>query len=237
MTATIFPLTDLQRLRERAATLAEPSEDGPEGWSISSVDPMKVVAAFGCLSVKEGYALRAYQFRQGGNGNGVVWAMPADAEFPAPERCSRLRKVFLQPPKPPKALPDVMKAIDGDGTPWSYLCASILGRELVEFGAMWHGCSWSTHRLLGSNPMRGDRQEATDDHSLDPAAWTWHEAEPAEWQPQVTEDGEKMAVAFFTHSGLMPEGIFRHKDTFRKGSYSFKSQQKAIATGHGGYVS
>ena len=32
-----------------------------------------------------------------------------------------------------------MQAIEGDGSPWSYLSASILSREAEEFGAMWHG--------------------------------------------------------------------------------------------------
>ena len=64
----------------------------------------------------------------------------------------------------------------------------------------------------------------------------WHEPEPAEWQPQVTEGKNKTTVTFFTYSGLMPEGIRRHTDTFRKGSYCFKSRCKDIATGPGGYV-
>ena len=48
------------------------------------------------------------------NGNGFVWAMPVDAEFPDPEKCPRLKNVFLEPPKPPAALDDYMDAIDGD---------------------------------------------------------------------------------------------------------------------------
>ena len=56
------------------------------------------------------------------------------------------------------------------------------------------------------------------------------------WQPQVTEDRNKVTVPFFTYSGLERESICRRRDTFRKGSYCFKSRRKEIATGPGGYV-
>ena len=45
-----------------------------------------------------------------------------------------------------------MQAIEGDGSPWSYLSASILSREAVEFGAVWHGCVWSDQTILSKPP-------------------------------------------------------------------------------------
>jgi hypothetical protein len=42
-----------------------------------------------------------------------------------------------------------MDAIPGDGTPESYMEASLLMRELGEFGALWHGRSWGTHEIIG----------------------------------------------------------------------------------------
>ena len=53
----------------------------------SRFDPAKIVAPFELLKVKKGYALRAYQFREEANGNGVVWAMPENAGFPEPKEC------------------------------------------------------------------------------------------------------------------------------------------------------
>ena len=93
---------------------------------------------FKALRLKAGFALHAYEFRSGGNGNGIIWAVPADAPLLAPEDCPQLEDVFLGPPKPPGAIP-LMQVIEGDGSPWSYLSASILGREAAEFGARWHG--------------------------------------------------------------------------------------------------
>ncbi len=85
MTTTTFPLTKLQRLRERTAKLVRTPLFGPERWSKSVVDPMKVLAVFKkCLWIKKGYVLRAYLFREDGKSDGIVWAMPADADFPNP---------------------------------------------------------------------------------------------------------------------------------------------------------
>jgi len=97
MTATTFPLTKVQRLCKEAATLAQPSDDGPERWSKSVVDPMNVLAVFtNYLRIKEGYVLRAYLFREDGVGQGVVWAMTADADYPEPYDRRRVRHWLTQ---------------------------------------------------------------------------------------------------------------------------------------------
>jgi hypothetical protein len=92
--------------------LSNASRNG-SGKTKANCDPMKVLAVCKPLYVKEGFVLRAYQFREGGNGNGFVWAMPVEAEFPEPQECPRLQGVFLEPPKPPAALGDFMDAVDG----------------------------------------------------------------------------------------------------------------------------
>jgi hypothetical protein len=235
---TTFPLNKVQRLRKQATKAAEATRDGPERWSKSVRDPMEVLAVFKPLHIKEGYVLRAYQFREGGNGNGFVWAMPIASVFPEPEVCPRLEGTFLEPPKPPAALDDFMEAIDGDGSPWSYLCASLLCRELHEFGAMWHGCQWSTHTILEGNPCthKPGKRRLSGSSSQDPGTWTWHESEPGQWKPQVAEDGNTITVTFFTYSGLGQESICQISDIFHRGVYLFKTHHKEIAVGTGGYV-
>src|SRR4051812_41458887 len=98
MTATAFAVTNINRLRSRASNTRRVPDEVPEGWSKSSVDLSAVVAAFEVLHVKPGYAFRGYQFRSGGNGNGVVWALPEDAPFPEADDCPRLPEFFLNPP-------------------------------------------------------------------------------------------------------------------------------------------
>jgi hypothetical protein len=236
---TTFALAEIQRLRKKASELARPQRNCPKGWSISRVDPMAVVAVFQPLRIKAGYILRAYQYCSGDNGNGFVWAMPEAAKFSEPNACPRLEEAFLEPPKPPDALDDFMNALDGDGSPWSYLCASLLCRELGDFGAMWHGCNWSTHTILGENPWKKEttiRESSVDMPSGSAADWKWLAPEPSEWRPQVYEEGDEVTVTFFTFSGLGREAIHQFNDRFLRGSYTFESERKEIATGPGGYV-
>jgi hypothetical protein len=237
MTRT-FPAKKVEHLRKQAGKAAELPEGVPSGWSKSLVDPMALLAVFEPLRLKDGYTLRAYQFREGGNGNGFVWALPVDADFPDPEDCPRLANIFLEPPKPPAALDDFMEAIDGDGTPWSYICASILAREMAEFGAMWHGCDWDTHTILGVDPLKNAGADASDDSRVmgSEADWQWDGTRPKRWNPRVSQGSETVKVKFFTHSGLGQEAVYRHTDTYKLGTYRFKSERKQIATGPGGYV-
>lgn len=235
--ASIFtiPVSKVTRLYKTAAAgegeAPHLPTEIPEGWSKSTIDPADTLAVFDVLRLKPGFVLRAYRFREGGNGNGVVWAMPADAGYPEPNECPR-GDGFLSPPKPKGALDDVMDAVEGDGSPWSYLCASLAKRDLGEFGAMWHGCSWSVHSILGSDPTRRCSRII----QTPSAAWAWGEPRPAEWKPQMMMDGSTVKVQFFTYSPLGEEQIYRHTDRFRAGSYRFTTKTTTVATGQGGIV-
>ena len=99
--------------------------------------------------------MQTFAYREGGNGNGIIWAVPADAPVVAMDECPRLEDTWLQPPQPPGAVP-LMQAIEGDGSPWSYLSASILSREAAEFGAIWHGCAWSDQAILSKPPQQAE---------------------------------------------------------------------------------
>jgi hypothetical protein len=220
---TTFSIQQVSQLRRRAQRATKVNTEGPQGWSKSDVDPMSLLSAFSSLRLREGFTLRAYQFREGGNGNGVVWALPADAPFPEPDACPKLKDRFLEPPCPPGALDDVMEAIEGDGSPRSYLSASLFAREAAEFGAMWHGCDWSTHTIIRAPPAESSE-------------WEWAGKQPVDWQPRVRRDDEWVIVTFFTHSALGQEMISQHTDTYKQDSYCFTSESKIVATGPGGYV-
>ena len=49
-------------------------------------DPNDLLGVFKALRLKEGFALHAYDFRSGGKGNGIIWAVPADAPLISPQR-------------------------------------------------------------------------------------------------------------------------------------------------------
>lgn len=247
-TTTDFTVARIEGLRRRAAKASRPDPTaiaalppeiqrkvpsdlqpdafGPQGWSKSNIDPMQVLRMFKALRMREGYVLRAYQYRAGDNGNGFVWAMPADAPFPEPDQCTRSAGGFLDPPRPEHTLDDTMEAIDGDATAWSYMSASMLARALGELGAIWHGCDWSTHDLIDGDPRR--KWKALD--------WQWERRAPNHWQPRVVQSASRTTVTFHTVSGLAQWTIYRHVDTYPGRGYTFTTKSTVLAIGPGGYI-
>ena len=78
----------IRKIRRAATRAVEVPETAPVGWSQSRIDPTELLPFFEPLKLKEGFKLRAFQFKdEVGNGNGFVWGLPADAAFPAPDDC------------------------------------------------------------------------------------------------------------------------------------------------------
>jgi len=235
-----FPAAKIRVLREAAAKVVQSPLEGPEGWAKCAIDPQKLLEPFKPLRLRSGLVLRAYQFKEEGNGNGVVWAMPADAEFPEPKDCPTLENHLLKAPKPFEALDDVMEAIEGDGTPWSYLAASLLRREFSDFGAIWHGTNWALHFVHDEDPWMADPPKP-DEPPLDrpttkAAEWTWLGDAPKDWRPQVKVEKDRVTVTFYTYCGLEQQRLYRHTDTYRPGKLRAKVEEKVIAEGGPGYM-
>ncbi len=231
--ATTFSAKQFTDIRQKVMEAARVPENVAEGWSISKVDPARLVPLFRTLKIKRGYVLRAYQFAEGGNGNGIVWAMPKDADFPDPNEALRETFGFPRPPKPNRALDNYMEAIEGDGSALSYISASILSRELQEFGALWHGCDWSLHTILDADPWAEASSDDEDPHvpSRPEAPWRWEGKRPTDWRPRLSVADGKIRVTFYTYSPLGKEGIYEHVDEFRPGEYRFTTSRKKVGVG------
>jgi len=244
-TIATFDADRIARLREAVRDVAEPPREGPDGWARSTIDPMKLLALFKPLKLKEGFVLHAYQFRSGGNGNGFVFALPEGSPLPEPEECRPEKperpRDFEPQPSPDDAEWDVMGLIEGDGSPWSYMLASILERELGEFGAIWHGCSWDAHRILGEDPLSfgrriGTRRFGGEGPHTGSADWMLRGPKPRQWQPVVGKEAGRTVVRFYTYSGLDREAIYENVDTYEPDSYYFETESTVLADGEGGYV-
>lgn len=233
-TRRTFSASRVNYLRGRAERVARAEAQGPDGWSKSEVDPMALLALFTPLRLKAGLVLRAYQYRAGGNGNGVVWAVPAETPFPEPSECELMEDGFLAAPRPPFALPDVMAAIEGDGSPWSYVCASVFAREAEEFGALWHGTGqWGVSNVMGGDPWADELAEGP---RTPVEEWAWKAVPPQDWRPAVTRDSENTTAVIYAYTALGQEQIYRIVDVYPAGSYQPHTQSATIAVGGSGFV-
>ena len=132
-----------------------------------------------------------------------------------------------------------MQAIEGDGSPWSYLSASILSREAAEFGAVWHGCVWSDQTILSKPPRQAGGQDASDDAlkltgDAPVGNWTWHDAVPRTWTPTYADMGATREVVLHIHHPIGGEEIYRATDTYPAGSYDGKTETTVLCTGDRG---
>jgi hypothetical protein len=244
----IFTLEEISAVRTRATALGSGDYRGPEGWSCSPCDPMKVLGAFPSLHVRPGWVLRAYQHVHGDDAVGLVFAMPEDERLPEPSTCMVDEELDPRPQPAPKAGLGPMEVIDGDGSAWSYLCASLLFRELVDFCAVWDDQIWFAEQII-DRPPGYPENEITDPIEartlLESAGWTT-EGLPGEWRPNVQqgygeigtgmkgrndierladvlrelERGEtRISASFMTYRGVNREELWRDEDLYEPGMY------------------
>jgi hypothetical protein len=188
------------------------------------------------LRPKTGYRIRGSLFQDGGNGNGFLWAVKIGKANKKPARLVGMPRpdmgLVLPALRPDDACPDVMEATTGNFSPFSYLEASILKRELQEFGALWHGLNWCTYKILGSpddtcSGLIGGGA---------PEQWSWMARRINDLRPRVDVKSGQVVVTFHARSDLGCAHITRFEDTFKCDSYVSTSKQTEVAHGRGGYV-
>ena len=247
MKSESFSITRVNRLRELACEAARvPDEERAVAWArgewfISTYDASALLDVFDTLWLKPGFALHAYRLYQQGDGNGAIWAVPDTAPKVHPRDCRRVEGTVVSIPRPPRAIP-LMRAVDGDGSPWSYLSASILRREAAEFGASWHGCIWSSQTIIGKAPKEGDSQgadghdrwEQTDGAPV--GKWTWRARVPQKWEPTFVDRGKTKDVVLCIHDYIWQERIDRIRDIYPAGSYECTSKTANVCIGEGGVI-
>jgi hypothetical protein len=216
-----FDLNVIQRLRKQATDTWQAQLPGniPEGWSVSSIDFSPMLAGFDPIGLRPGYALRAYQYREGDNGHSVVWAMRDNAHLPPPSLGSS-----EAPVRPAGALADPMEALEGDGSLRSYLYASVFARVAASVGAFGHGVYWDAFDIIDRAPE--DRA----------AVWRWVESEPTDWRPSVVESGAEVSVTMYAFTGLGGERIVALTDIYPVEQYIFRPMERVLARGGPGYT-
>ena len=124
-----------------------------------------------------------------------------------------------------------MSVVEGDGSPWPYLSASILGREAAEFGAACHGSSWTEESILGKPPWEMARLDTS------PAEpWEWQGAALDTWPPTYTDQGETKEITLHVYTCLEVERIYRATDTYRPGRSDCETAVEVVSVSSRGYI-
>lgn len=187
------------------------------GWVVSTANPGAALVKLPGVSLKPGIRMVGYVYQAKDDGVGAVWAIPDQLSTTfALENAIASQEISRQP-RPEGAFDHFMEAVKGDRSAASFMVASLLRRELEEFGAMGQRCHWSHHQLIDAVPL--------------PAKWQWKHQQPTDMAPKVKimPDGQA-AIEFFTWRVTAPIAIFRHVELYPTETYASKSQNQAIAT-------
>ena len=113
---------------------------------------------------------------------------------------------------------DVMDSVEGDGSPLSFLQASLLARESELRGDP----QWYLHGLVLSPP--GPPSGGVPD-------WKWLADQPSRWEPAVERRADgSVVVTFHTVVTTFEDRLFRHQDVFAGPGYRFTPNDELIAS-------
>ncbi len=185
-------------------------------WFVSTVNPGAALLKLPGLTLKPHYRLVSYLYRTQQDGIGLVWAVPeAFGVMAHLEKALETSGSLSKPPQPAGALKYFMEAIEGDRSPASFVIASVLRRELQEFGALGQRRTWSHHHLIDTVPAQ--------------LQWQWRADPPKDLSPKVKVSESLAIVEFFTCRSTPPLTLFRHVDQYSAAHYQPNSIDKSIA--------
>lgn len=188
-------------------------------WYVSVMDPGVTFMKLPGLQLRSGYRLTTYLYRQGEEGVGKTWAIPEAMSTTANlELALATAGSEQEPPVPQGALKDMSLAIEGDGSASSYVYASLLRREINEFGYLGKRGIWSKHQLINAVPQQ--------------LQWQWRTEGVKDLSPKVRILPEgRVVVEFFTCRVTPSIAIFQHLDQYTLGSYLAKTIDRPVAVG------
>jgi len=234
-----FLLNDVDDLRDAAQSIhrlvVDPKEfedaRKPGRWREFRSEPEQLFAAFPSLTLRLGYELRAFVYRDFWGGHGRVLARHNGAEFPDPEDAE------VEAERDASQAEGFMESIAGDGSARSYLEASVFAREAEALGSFWHGLSWRSQTVLGGvdpwSPSSSDQALSAEDQ------WAWVLDRPETFNPTVTHllGGGSTVVRFFSHDPLGMERIYANVDLYAGSeSLSPTNHRAPMAIGPGGFI-
>lgn len=209
-------LGDLFRIGDMPEdNLPAPNQEGR--WFISTVDPAEALTKLPGLWIQPGIRLICYlrQDKTGGIGNTIAIPGLLSTTEQLDAAIEQAAKTG-QPPAPAGMLPNLMAALDGDGSLSSFLSASIFVREVREFGRFGQYARWIHHRFVNAPPAQ--------------VKWQWRAKAPEDLSPKVIlrQDSE-VVVEYYSCRVKQPIALFRHLDRYPANSYIAQNQDQVIA--------
>jgi len=185
-------------------------------WFVSSINPGDALLQLKGLTVKPGLRLVPYLLRTGDGGVGHICAVPEDnSTTTALVSALPENEEWHYPPYPKGSMNHTMMALEGDRSPASYMVASILLREMKEFGATGKDCQFTHHRLIERIPTQ--------------LQWRWKAKTPKNLSPKVKVTQTGAAVEFYSCRTQKPYALFHHLDIYSGESYMPESKDDAAA--------
>lgn len=186
-------------------------------WFVSTSNPGSALLKLPGLRLQPRMRLVTYLYRLAQEGAGVTWAVPEALSTTAQLQTVLDKGLKGGTPQPVGALASVMEAIEGDRSPLSFMIASLLQRELQEFGASGKRQDWSHHRLINALPTQ--------------VSWQWHITPPKDLSPKVLiYPDQRAAIEFFSCRIVAPVAIFQHIDQYPATGYKLVQKSRPIAS-------
>lgn len=193
-----------------------PAPNAEGRWYISTIDPAEALFKLPGLWIRAGIRLVTYLQCQPDGGLGITWALPELLSTTEHLEEAIVTVNGSHPPQPQGALPNVIEALEGDGSLSSFLSASIFLRELKEFGRFGKHARWTHHRFVDAVPPQVN--------------WQWRTSAPQDFAPKVvTLPTGEVIVEFFSCRVLKPIALFRHVDRYGTNSYQAQNADQVIA--------
>ncbi len=168
------------------------------------------------------YVWRAIHYRERDSASALVLGLPEGVDLEEPQDASS------ELIRPDRAVADLGESLEGDGSPLSYLQASLLVREMLSFGAAGHGISdWAETIIVDTAPSSG---------GLDAGGWRWFEPIPSDWRPSVMEDEGGCVVVFYGEEFLGQHRVCRFVDHYAPGTLSSTRSRQVLGVGPGGIL-
>ncbi len=212
-------LGELVSMFQAPTALDSVSETAPnaEGrWFVSSVNPGDALLQLKGLTVKPGLKLVPYLLRTADGGVGHVCAVPENSSSTtALESALPEGTEWHYPPYPQGSLSNTMMALDGDRSSASYMIASMLLREIKEFGATGKDCQFTHHRIIDKIPSQ--------------LPWRWKGKTPKNLSPKVNVTQKGAAVEFYSCRTQKPYALFHHLDIYSADHYMPESKDNVVA--------